>query len=239
MGKIKLFCIPHAGGMATHFVKWNQYLDGRIELHPLELAGRGLRVKQELYRDMNEAAEDMFRLISNQIDDSPYAIFGHSLGCWITYELYFKLSRSGFKKPVRIFFSGNHAPYADKPKTDYYLLSDEDLLSTIKGMGGTTEEVLYNKEMVDYIIPIIRNDFRIAEQYNYHEKCEKIDVDITVMAGKNDSEVTASDLLKWKKCAQINCNIHQLRGGHFYIFEDMEQTASIINNSLSAYCNRT
>jgi surfactin synthase thioesterase subunit len=37
----------------------------------------------------------------------PYALFGHSMGAWIVWEMLQEISRRGLPLPVRLFASGN------------------------------------------------------------------------------------------------------------------------------------
>ncbi len=54
-------------------------------------------------------------------------------------------------------------------------------------LGGTPEELSNNKELLDIFIPIIRNDFKILENYNYEKKEDKIECDVSILNGKQDS----------------------------------------------------
>ncbi len=42
-----------------------------IEVVPVELAGRGYRIEENLYQSMEEAVNDVYNKIVMQIDDSP------------------------------------------------------------------------------------------------------------------------------------------------------------------------
>lgn len=43
MKKVKLFCIPYAGGSASIYLRWKKYFKEQVEIYPIELAGRGKR----------------------------------------------------------------------------------------------------------------------------------------------------------------------------------------------------
>ena len=90
MKKIKLICIPCAGGMSYTYLKWMRYLDPLIKLVPIELSGRGSRNDSPLYRNFNEAIDDVFNEVEPYLNGD-YAIFGHSMGSNIAYELYYKI----------------------------------------------------------------------------------------------------------------------------------------------------
>ncbi len=99
-----LYCVPHAGSSALNFYQWKLHMIDNIEIVPLELAGRGAKSDQDLYRDFDEAVDDLVEDIVNYQSDEEYALFGHSLGCWLVYHVYFRLMKKGMKPPVHLFF---------------------------------------------------------------------------------------------------------------------------------------
>jgi len=108
--KTKLFCIPYAGGSANLYNKWAQTLSKDIELVPLELAGRGTRISEGFYKNLEVAVDDIFNQIVDHIYDSNYAFFGHSLGAFLVYELTQKIMSLNLPLPKHIFFSGRRSP---------------------------------------------------------------------------------------------------------------------------------
>lgn len=75
MQKIKLFCIPYAGGSAVIYNNWRSYLAPIIELRPIELAERGRRIHDSLYKSIEEAIQDVFKSIESEAVKSPYVLF--------------------------------------------------------------------------------------------------------------------------------------------------------------------
>src|SRR3989337_1522600 len=114
MNTIKLFCFPYAGGSATAFNNWKRYLSPSIKLLPVELRGRGRRVHEPLYRDMIDAVEDVFNIVSPEIGDCPYAFFGHSMGGSIAYNVAQMIQRANLPSPAHIFFSARKAPHINR-----------------------------------------------------------------------------------------------------------------------------
>ncbi len=173
MKKIKLFCIPYAGGSAMVYHKWKNKLNSVIELHPIELAGRGSRYNEPLYKSLDEAVNDIYRYIISHIDSSPYALFGHSMGSYLTFELFHKLTSMRHKEPIHIFFSGKESPQSNKSKRQIHLLDDLNFKSKILELGGTPEELINNEELSHFFLPIIRADYKITEKYKYLPKSKK------------------------------------------------------------------
>ncbi len=230
----KLFCIPYSGGSSSVYYKWKRFLHSSILLCPLELAGRGRRMKESFYESVAQAAEDISNMILGQLEPGePYAIFGHSMGALLAYETYYALKAKGIHEPEHIFFSGRKAPQDDGEKSAYYMLPEEEFLNVVFHYGGNTREILQNRELLDLFVPILRADFKIAEIYAYQEYATKIQCDCTVVNGRNDRSISKPDTVMWSELIDGYCQYRWISGEHFFISENVEATAKMINEVLS------
>ena len=230
MKKTKLFCIPYAGGSAMAYTRWKKHLSSEIELYPLELSGRGRKIKMPFYDSIHDAINDVFSMLEKELDDTPYALFGHSMGSVIAYEVAHKINESGCQKPMHIFFSGRKAPDAKRDSNIHHLPHDE-FVEKVLDYGGMSKGLLAEKQLLDLMLPIIRNDIRIIEQYNYVERPIKLSCDTTVLYGKMD-KMTINDAIEWKKHTEGKCDIKCFGGGHFFINEYEEDVIEVIQNAL-------
>lgn len=230
MSKIKLFCFPYAGGSAIVYNDWKQYLDPEIELRPIELSGRGRRIHEALYQDLDEAVEDILQQIKNEIIKSPFALFGHSMGSLISYQLAQKIKDNNLPHPQHIFFSGRSAPHVNRQdEKKFHLLSDDDFKKEIIKLGGTSPEFFEHPELLELFLPLLKNDFKIAETEIFNgEEIHPLDVDITVFLGKED-DFTPEQCDGWKNHTAQLCNIFHFNGGHFFLHNKTERVVQIIN----------
>ncbi|SFL37548.1 Surfactin synthase thioesterase subunit [Gracilibacillus orientalis] len=226
---MRLFCLPYAGGSASAYYKWKNYLSDKIVLEPIELKGRGKRFNEPFYSNFEEVIEDVYGYISDNTD-SDYAIFGHSMGSLIAYELYYKIQESNMKKPKHLFFSSYKAPH-NKRNNLIKKLTDQDLINRIRNLGGTQEELLQNEEFLDIYLPIIRNDFELINSYTYSKKANQILCDITLLYG-NEEVLKFEDMLDWQSHSQGKSTVYELEGNHFYINDNIEQISDILNRTL-------
>lgn len=229
MGKIKLFCIPYAGGSGVIYNEWKKKLGDFIVVNPVELSGRGKRFVEPLYDKLEDAVEDVFNLIKDDLEE-PYALYGHSMGSIIAYELCHKIIDNNLPAPEHIFFSGRCAPSIKRKKKPIHNLPDEEFKHEILDLGGTPKELFENEELLDIFIPIIKADFRVVENYIYEEKND-LDLNITVLYGE-DEEWEAYEIEKWREHTRKNCNIFTTEGGHFFIHSHTDQVMKIVNNTL-------
>lgn len=231
---IKLFCLPYAGGSSNIYSGWGKCLNHSIEIHPIELAGRGKRYTDYLYDNIEQATDDVYEIVEGNIGDSSfdYAIFGHSLGGLIAYELIHRIKLKAKRQPVHVFFSGAKAPHFNKEKDKTYDLPNEEFKQKVSELGGTPREVLENDELLSVFLPILRADFKINETYEYVERQDKIDCDITVLSGKKD-DIKLNEIVEWRKHTAGKCNIYMLEGDHFFINTHSDDVIKIINNTLA------
>lgn len=226
-----LFCLPYAGGSEAAYYQWKKYLNEEIELHSVKLKGRGRRIGEKFYDSMEEAVDDIFNSIKELIMTKDYAIYGHSMGSMLAYELYYKIEKEKLKKPKHMFFSGQAAPGIRVKEDNISSLPDDLFMDKIVALGGTPKEVLENKELLQIIMPILRSDFKMIEEYDYKKKDERISCDITVFNGLQD-QYNEIQIEEWRNTTCGNCEIYNFEGGHFFINQKTKEILNIINNTL-------
>lgn len=242
MSVVKLFCLPYAGGSAAIFSKWKRYLNvnNGVELVPLELSGRGRRILEPLYADLLEATEDLYQMIKVEIVDSSYAFFGHSLGGLLVYELAQKIKQADLRQPLHLFFSGRSAPNIERHKEEkFYLMNDSDFKQKVIELGGTSTEFFDHPELIDLFLPLLRNDFRLAETNLTERKVDPFSCDISVFLGKRDDEITAEQADAWKVHTKGRCSLHYFNGDHFFLHNEVAEISELINIVLTKQRRRS
>ncbi|MGG7177904.1 thioesterase II family protein [Clostridium paraputrificum] len=226
-----LFCLPYAGGSEGIYFNWREYLDDSIKLLPIPLKGRGKRFYEDFYENWNEAVEDIFNIIKEEANEDEYAVFGHSMGSLLAYELYYKIKSSNWHEPMHIFFSGHGAPNIIKNKKPIHILPDREFMDKVIELGGTPKEVYENKELLDIFIPVLRNDFKLISNFTYINREERIKCNVSILNGKEDS-ITENEIFGWKTLINDEVNIYNFNGDHFFINDNIENIVKIINDTL-------
>jgi len=214
------------------FNRWRRWLDDHIQLNAVELSGRGKRIYGPLYNSLEEAVDDVYRMISGELEPRPYAFFGHSMGAIIAYELAYKIREMNLPPPVHIFFSGRGAPHIPGEDGDmWYNLPDEEFKQNVIDLGGTPKEFFDHPELLEVLVPMLRSDFKLAETYLHSGEVHPFDHDISVFLGR-DEEISAQQIQGWKDHTKKNCAIHFLEGGHFFVNSLTDRLLKIINTTL-------
>lgn len=232
--KIKLFCIPYAGGSGSSYLKWKPLLSQAIELVPVELAGRGKRFREPLYSLFEEAVDDLYKIIYPHTLDMKYAIFGHSMGSILAYELTYMLFEKGNVLPKHIIFSGRMPPKRNFP-TKKHLKSDAEFEDDIIRLGGTERAIIENSELKSIVFPIIKADYKLLDGYKYKENNMKLPMDFSVFYGEHDSIDVNENIYEWADYTNKKCDLYCFSGSHFFINEQPRQVTDTINSILEKY----
>lgn len=226
--KIRLFCLPYAGGSASSYYSWRKLLDEQIELVPIELSGHGRRNKEPFISGMKEVVDDVYLQIKDLLDEVPYAIFGHSMGSILAYELGRTIAIHNRKLPIHMFFSGRFPPYLETVRTNYHSLPDDVFLENFAKLGGISSELLEHKEVMDYLTPIFKADCKLVETYTHEGRVLQFPCKISVLYGAEDSMCNHSELQEWQDCSVSPISLLSYPSGHFFIQDTKEQVVKDI-----------
>lgn len=197
----------------------------------MELAGRGRRIHEALNKDTDEMVEDVFMQVKNHIRQGPYALFGHSLGSIMAFMLAQKIMAHGLPEPVHVFFSGQSAPHLKKYDKKYHLMNDADFRREVLALGGTPPEFFQHPELLELFLPLLKNDFKMAETELDVRRSRPLNCDISVLIGKDD-DLTREQCDGWKIHTHQRCNIHYFDGGHFFLHSKTADIARLINDTI-------
>ncbi len=218
---IKLFILPYAGGNSFYFREVKKYLDKDIKVKYVTIPGRKNGKNDVVYHNITEMAEAVSDEIERNVDGMDYAIFGHSLGSLLAYEIYYVLEQRNLNRPKHMFFSGMMAP----TKLSFY--------NQIRNKMAHSVEMKNQGVMSAYEM-----DMSITNQYIWKSHSE-IQTDVTVLYGKMDEFIqNEKDIKQWGKLVSEKCEFYAFDGGHYYFEEESqkEELGCLVNRILNEYC---
>jgi surfactin synthase thioesterase subunit len=214
----RLFCLPFAGGSAIRIYSgWKRQLPPGIEVIPLELPGRGTRISETPVPRADALTADALRQVLPWCEE-PFALFGHSLGAALAFEMARVLDHQHGRPPAHLLVSGFQAPDAPVPADQAYLLPDPQFRARLRELDGTPREVLDNDDLMDVLLPVLRADFAAIGQWRYRD-APPLSMPITVFGGAADPEVPVPTLDGWRRQTTSSCQVHVLPGNHFFLTE--------------------
>jgi medium-chain acyl-[acyl-carrier-protein] hydrolase len=219
---VRMVCLPHAGASPSTFRGWQEHLPKTYEMLAVRLAGRGSRVDETLATHVKDIVEPLARAIEPLLGSSKLVVFGHSLGALLSLELVYELRRRGLKAPTLLVVSGRTVPGTGRTLR-LHELPDRHLIREVQRIyGGIPREILVEPAMLKRMLPILRADLAVNENYlPTHEA--PLDTGILALGGTDDPHVTRTELELWRNRTTGTFDCAQFEGGHFYLASDKGQ----------------
>jgi surfactin synthase thioesterase subunit len=229
--RITLICLPYAGGGANVFSGWHHGLPADIEIRAPALPGRESSLRQRPIERMDDYVAALDEAVAGTVDGRPYALFGHSLGALVGYELACSRLRTGRLLPAVLIVAGRAPPFAPALDRRIARLPTTEFIRGLAESEGTPRELLANKELMQLLLPALRADFRMSEDYRPVRR-SRLPIPIVALTGREDREVTPIEAAGWAECTAASFRVVVIRGGHFFLHNRRDEVLVEIARSL-------
>ncbi|WP_329093457.1 MULTISPECIES: thioesterase II family protein [unclassified Streptosporangium] len=226
----RLVCLPHAGASASYFFGVSRALSPAVEVLAVQYPGRQDRRGEPCVDNVPELADSVAEAVSGWAD-RPLALFGHSLGATVGFEVARRLEKRGIAVTV-LFASGRRAPSRERDET-FHLLDDEKLLAEIRGLEGTNANVLADDEIIRMVLPAVRGDYAAAETYRYVPGPD-LRAPIRALVGDSDPKVTLEEAEAWGEHTGADFRLKVFPGGHFYLNAHQAAVLRLVTDCLAS-----
>lgn len=228
---VRLVCFPHAGGAATYYFPMARTLRPLVEVLAVQYPGRQDRRMEPVVDDIGALADAIVPEL-RAWSDRPLALFGHSMGSTVAYEVARRLEESGIA-PVGLFASAGRGPSALLGDT-VHLRDDKGLVAALRALSGTESSVLDDEELLRMVLPAVRGDYRAVETYR-HAGEQKLACPVRVLLGEADDMTTMDQATAWRAHTTASCEITVFPGGHFYLNEQFDTVMRTITHQLGEW----
>jgi medium-chain acyl-[acyl-carrier-protein] hydrolase len=229
---LRLFCFSYAGGSAHAFSPWVESIPKEIEVLGVQLPGRGARMFEPAYTSLPSLIPDLSAALLPLLT-RPFALFGHSMGGLICFELTRYLRTHGMPKPQHLFVSGTGGPRNREPIIRS-TLSDDELIEELKSFNGTPSEVFQDSELMRIMLPTVRADFKLCETYVYQPGAP-LETPLTVFGGLEDTDVKRERLDQWEEETKGKFSLRMFPGDHFYLHTARQLLLDALVKDLAPY----
>ncbi|WP_305073038.1 thioesterase II family protein [Micromonospora okii] len=229
-GAPRLVCLPHAGGSASFYFPVSRALSPAVDVLAVQYPGRQDRRHEPCVETIEELARQVFGAL-RPWRDGPLAIFGHSMGASLGFEVARLIEAETGAPVAHLFPSGRRAPSRRRHET-VHLLDDEGLLADVKKLSGTNAAVLGDPELLRAALPAIRNDYRAAETYEYTAG-PKLSCPVTVFTGDADPKTTVDEARAWEEHTTGPFDLRVFPGGHFFLAQHQPAILRTISAALA------
>lgn len=229
--RLRLVCLPHAGGTAGAFYGWTASLPPDMELVAVQYPGRQDRLAEPGLRDMGELADSVAQALLPLLD-RPVALFGHSMGAVLAYEVTLRLETLYRARARQLFVSGHASPTRPRDGRDLHLRDDAAMLAGLLELGGMDEAVPADPELLALLMPSFRADLRLIETYR-PRGAWPVTVPVTAYTGDADPGVPVPDVAAWADLTASEFDVRVFPGGHFYLVDQEAEVVSDISERLA------
>ncbi|MDJ1135794.1 thioesterase II family protein [Streptomyces iconiensis] len=229
----RLFLFPHAGSGAIIYREWPELLPPSVAPQAVTLPGRHNRREEPPHTDWEPLLDALYDAVLAELDDRPFAFFGHCLGAQLAYRLTVRLESEEERRPALLGTSGWSPVGFFQPTEEQSRMPEPELVSWIEKLGSFPAEIYKDPEMLALVVPALRADLLVAAQYA--DDGARVSCPLVSYGGNADPLQEAPDAMShWEERSPRYLGHREFSGGHFYI----DRHALAVTSDLAGHLDR-
>ncbi|WP_309485444.1 alpha/beta fold hydrolase [Streptomyces sp. WELS2] len=236
--ELTLVLLHHAGGSADGYRQFVSHLPDHWRVLAAELPGRVHASRQHGCRSVAEAVDGLLRVLRAE-SGGAYAVFGHSMGALVAFELVRALERLG-RPPLWLGLSGSPAPQTGGPAAPRrHTWPRERVEDFMRRLGGTPDSAWHHPVLAERMVRTMRWDLEVVDTYEYAGG-PPLTTPLSLFAGEADPLAPPERVRRWREHTRASAVLHRLPGGHFYLFDRAADVCRRIVEDVTAHtCHAT
>lgn len=230
--RLKLVCLPFAGGGANCYRRWENFFSWDVELNAVLLPGRESRLAEPRVGSADKVCNAVIEELIETWWKKPLVLFGHSMGSVLALEVAWRLKEKYDWEPKVLFASGRRPPHLHFGG-DYHKAPEEVFIRELKRLNGTPDSLFQDEEMRRIMLPMLRDDYAILETYRIPRSLQ-LSCPIITCTGDLDPDATPAEMTAWVELTKAPCEHKVFSGDHFYINNSASELTGLINGYLSS-----
>lgn len=227
--RLRLVCVPYAGAGAAAYRELAGLLPPWVQVCAVRLPGRESRIAETPLADIGAVVTEVLDWFDP--GGVPYALFGHSMGGLVCFEVARRAVQLGLAEPVALFLSGRRAPQFPDPERALHLLPEPEFLAAVRALNGIPAEVAAEPGLLELIAPALRGDFAVCENYRYTGE-RLLSCPVSVFGGQADPTTTVPWLEGWREHTTGRFQLRLYPGDHFFLHTSRGDIARAITHDL-------
>lgn len=209
--RLRLVCFPHAGGSPSVYRGWQDRLPADVELSAVCYPGRQNRINERPIDRMESLVDHVCQVLLT-LADRPLALFGHSMGAVVAYEVAVRLAGEHGISPAALLVSAHAAPHLCASDARRIPIGDEQLAEQA---AAADPALLRFPELMDLAMIALRADHDLLHAYR-PAFTPQVAAPIVGYLGTDDRRVSHDEMRAWSRVAAEGFELRTFPGDHFY-----------------------
>ncbi len=209
----RLFCLPHAGAGAAAYLGWSGELGHGVSLWAVQLPGREARLGEPALASLPLLVDTLLPLLAPHCG-LPYALYGHSMGAFVAFELAQALALAGVSAPRLLVVSGARAPHLPPLQPLLCEMADDALLAEVQRRYGSAVEPEM-QGLMRLMLPTLRADLAAVERRTLCDN-RTLSMPLLALGGSDDAHVPLHEARQWGRYCVEGFEFKAFPGGHFF-----------------------
>ena len=157
--------------------------------------------------------------------DVPFAFLGYSMGALVAFEVARFLQERHHRAPQVLMVVADEAPQTQKAFIDT-TLSDGQFIEELRKLNLSTADVLDNAEMLHMVLPSIKADMRIENEYDYNAS-PSLTCPIVAICGTLDKWCNERNMRPWSVNTRGTFEYNSVEGADHIFLADPTAVAQL------------
>jgi surfactin synthase thioesterase subunit len=231
-GTPKLYIFPHAGGSAQFYVPFANTFTTDVKRVAVQYPSRRGNHDLASFASITELADQVWgRLAKSKENGAEVALFGHSMGALVAFEVARRFEQSG--NPVAaLFVSACAAP--GQVGYDHVPDTDRGLLDAVTEFTGGNPDFVQDADFAEHILPTLRGLKAIA---NY-SCAPDVTVSCPIFAFLADADEVATydKVAGWSERTTADFSVRVFHVHRFYLTDHLRELVDDVEAKLWSRC---
>ncbi|MEM8637300.1 MAG: thioesterase domain-containing protein [Cyanobacteria bacterium P01_G01_bin.54] len=213
----RLFCLPYNGGSITAFDTWPEALPETVAVYGIQLPGGVDRRHEAPLPTIDAVVQALVPPLLPYLD-RPFALYGHSLGALVAFELACAMRQTGDRQPLHLFVGAWGTPHLPNPYPHLQHHTDAEIIAQILPLVDVPPTILSHAKTMQVLLPLLKTGAQLHEDYQYAPR-DPLDCPISALRGEADQVITTAAIQAWQQHTCKGFQAQVFPGNHLFLHQ--------------------